>query len=459
MIKQLIRTVAVACATAAVSLCPAQQTAKPNIIFIFADDLGYGDVGCFGQQKIHTPHIDKLAAEGTKYTQFYAGSAVCAPSRATLLTGLHTGHSAIRGNGNPPLPAEPESLGPLMKKAGYHTGVIGKWGMGKAGTSGAVGSQGFDEFVGFVGQVAAHEQYPEFLYRNDEKMPLPKGTYANDVFTSESVEFVRRNKENPFFLYLPITAPHQKMMVPSLGEYADKDWPESEKIKAAMITRMDAGVGLLMDELKKQGLADNTLVFFTSDNGPHKEGVDPEFFDSNGPFRGIKRDLYEGGIREPMIAWWPGKIAAGATNDQIWVLYDVLPTLLDIVGAPIPEGRDGISLKTALLEGKPVEHPPLYWEFYEHGFSQAVRKGDWKLVKTTTGALELYNIPKDPGETTSLSYEHADIVMELMPLLSSMRTNNDHWKLSEVADKASEKAKKKANPGKNKKNRNPDGVF
>ena len=431
----------------------APAPARPNIIFIFCDDLGYGDLGCFGQTKIQTPNLDKMAKEGLRFTQFYAGSTVCAPSRATLLTGLHTGHNTIRGNGNPPLPAQPDSLGKLMQSAGYHTGIIGKWGMGPLDSSGAPLKQGFDEFRGFLGHTAAHEQYPEVLHKDNAQWDIPKGTYANDLFSTEALDFVRRNQKSPFFLYLPFTTPHQKMAVPDLGAYASKDWPEVEKIKAAMITRMDGYVGQLMAELKSLGLDEKTMVMFTSDNGPHHEGgVDVEFFDSNGPFRGLKRDLYEGGIREPTIVRWPGVVKPG-DSDQVWALWDLLPTLVDIAGGTVPKDRDGVSMKQVLLTGQSVPRDPLYWEFYEGGFSQAVRKDDWKLVKTTTGSLELYDLKTDEGETRNLAETRPGVLMELMPLLSSMRTNDPFWDLTELTEKVAQKKATKMK--RNQKDKNP----
>jgi arylsulfatase A-like enzyme len=405
----------------------AADTSRPNIIYIMADDLGYGEVGCYGQDKIKTPVLDKMAAEGARFTQFYTGVPVCAPARCTLITGMHSGHAFVRGNGNPPLPNTTATLGMLFKDAGYATGCFGKWGLGPFGTNGSPTAHGFDEFGGFISQVAAHNQYPDTLYRNDKEYNLPKGTYANDVFKSDALEFINRHADKPFFLYVPYTIPHQKLVVPSQGEYANMPWPENEKNKAAMISRMDKQIGDLLQLLKDKGIDENTLVLFTSDNGPHKEGSDPEFFNSNGPFRGIKRDLYEGGIREPMIVRWPGKIQPNPENKQVWAMWDVLPTLTDIAGIKDTVQRDGISMKASLLEGKPVEHGPLYWEFYERGFAQAVRQGDWKLLRTTTGALELYNLPRDPGEQNSLSAERADLVTDLMPLLTSMRTPSEFW--------------------------------
>lgn len=426
------------------SLAFCQTAAKPNIIYILSDDLGYGELGCYGQERIRTPHLDKMAADGVRFTQFYSGSTVCAPSRAAMLTGYHTGHNAVRGNGAPPLAPEPVSLGNIIKQAGYQTGIIGKWGMGGIDSTGAPLAQGFNEFVGFLGHKEAHNQYPDYLTRGSERFDLPDGTYANDLFTTEAVEFVKRHNQQPFFLYLNYTIPHQKLVVPSQGNYANEDWPEAERNKAAMITLMDAGVGQVLAELRTQGLDDKTLVIFTSDNGPHTEdGTDPEFFKSNGSLRGIKRDLYEGGIRVPMIARWPGQVKAGAVSDQVWANWDVFPTLLDVAGVSEIPVRDGVSMKPALVSGTAVAHGPLYWEFHERGFSQAVRKDNWKLLKTTTGALELYDLKTDIGETNSVSESRPEVVKELEPLLTSMRTDSERWKISEAGKKKMKAAKRK----------------
>ncbi len=422
----------------------ARTDGPPNIIFILADDLGYGELGCYGQERIKTPTLDQLASEGIRFTQFYSGSTVCAPSRAALLTGYHSGHGQIRGNSNPPLAAEPKTLAVLLKNAGYSTGIIGKWGMGGINSEGAPLAQGFDEFVGFIGHKDAHTQYPDHLYRGSERWDLPKGTYANDVFTSEAVDFVNRNNEKPFFLFLSYTIPHQQLLVPSLGDYASEPWPESEKTKAAMISHMDRGIAQVLNSLRQHELDENTLVLFTSDNGPHTEGgTDPEFFESNGPLRGIKRDLYEGGIRVPMITRWTGTINPDQTSEQVWAMWDVLPTLLELAGVQPVSGRDGISLKPALVDGRTIDHGPLYWEFYERGFAQAVRKNNWKLLKTTTSSLELYNLATDIGEDNNLAADRPEVVMELMPLLTEMRTDSERWKISEAGQKKKKKSDKK----------------
>ncbi|HKD35926.1 MAG TPA: arylsulfatase, partial [Pirellulales bacterium] len=414
----------------------AAKPERPNIIFILSDDLGYGEVGCYGQKLIQTPRIDQMAAEGIRFTSCYAGSTVCAPSRCSLMTGLHTGHSRIRGNGNVPLEPDDITVAKLLHSAGYATGLIGKWGLGEQGSTGVPNRQGFDSFFGYLNQVHAHNYYPDFLWRNKEKFPLrnvvEKGVatkrvdYTPDLFAAEALKFIEQHKSEPFFLYLAFTVPHANneakaagklgMEVPSDKPYSDRDWPQVEKNKAAMITRMDGDVGRLLDKLKSLSLDDRTIVFFSSDNGPHHEGgVDPKFFHAGGPLRGTKRDLYEGGIRIPMIARWPGHIAAGQTSDFAWAFWDFLPTAAELVGAKAPVGIDGISVAPLLLAttGNPPDvhpHEYLYWEFHEGGFSQAVRLGHWKAVRPKQGRpLELYDLSTDVGETTNVASAHPDI--------------------------------------------------
>jgi arylsulfatase A-like enzyme len=437
---------------------------RPNIIFILADDLGYGDLGCYGQKKIETPNIDKLAEEGMLFTDHYAGSTVCAPSRCCLTTGYHTGHALIRGNANVPLRPSDVTVAELLKQAGYHTGIIGKWGLGEADSTGIPNRQGFDYWFGYLNQRHAHNYYPEYLWKNEEKFMLknevnhviggsdrtPGGVatkrveYSHDLFAADALRFVEQNKNGPFFLYLALTIPHANneagnkgMEVPSLEPYADKDWPEPQKAHAAMITRMDGDVGRLMAELKELKLDNDTLVMFSSDNGPHKEGGgDPAFFNSSGPLRGYKRALYEGGIRVPLIARWPGRIKAGSASHHISAFWDFLPTCCELVGIKAPEGIDGISMLPTLL-GKPGEqrdHVYLYWEFHEQGKRQAVRMGDWKgirqnVAKNPNGPIELYNLKDDIGEKNNVAARHPSIVAKIEAYMKAARTPSEHWPL------------------------------
>ncbi|MGB2862181.1 MAG: arylsulfatase, partial [Sedimentisphaerales bacterium] len=351
-------------------LAGSKKTAKqPNIIFIMADDLGYGDLGSYGQKEIKTPNIDELAVEGIRFTDCYAGSTVCAPSRSVLMTGQHTGHTRVRNNmgktggtlvvdnGSPqrrvPLEAEDFTVAEVLKQAGYVTGITGKWGLAEPNTDGVPTRQGFDEWLGYLNQRRAHTYYPPYLWRNEEKMMLKanaggrRGQYSHDMFTEFALDFVRRHKAGPFFLYLPYTIPHAKYEIPSTEPYTDKSWPDDAKVHAAMITRMDADIGRMMSLLKKLAIDEKTLVFFCSDNGAAKrwDGI----FDSSGPLRGHKTDLYEGGIRTPMIARWPGKVPAGKTSDAPWYFADVMPTFADIAGATRPSNIDGISILPTLL--------------------------------------------------------------------------------------------------------------
>jgi arylsulfatase A-like enzyme len=439
------------------------STDKPNIIFIMADDLGYGDLGCYGQAQIKTPNIDKLAAQGMRFTDHYAGCTVCAPSRCSLMTGLHTGHTYVRGNkeikpmGQLPLPPDTVTVAKLLKQGGYATALTGKWGLGGPDSTGIPNKQGFDYFFGYLCQRHAHNYYPEFLFRNEERVPLPgnkvanpredgagvaveRGQYSADLIADEALKFVKANKDQRFFLYMPVTLPHANneagrkgMEVPDYGIYKDRDWPDAQKGHAAMITRLDSEVGQVMETLKKLGIDEKTLVFFTSDNGPHQEGgANPEFFDSNGPLRGKKRDLYEGGIRVPLIARWPGRIEPGTVSHHISAFWDFLPTFAELAGVNYPASVDGISMVPTLL-GKPAaqkQHKFLYWEFHERGSKQAVRMGDWKAIRfNTTGKLELYNLKDDVGEKHDVADQHPDIVAKIVDYLKTARTESQFWSL------------------------------
>jgi len=434
---------------------------RPNIIFILADDLGYGDVGCFGQKRIKTPHLDQLAADGVRFTQAYAGSPVCAPSRCCLMTGLHTGHARIRGNKDIPLAPEDRTVASLLKEVGYATGLVGKWGLGEPTTTGEPRRHGFDEFYGYLNQTHAHNSFPPYLYRNESRVSLypatrplpatkpgadaalatmraPDGSpFSNDLFTTEAIDFITRHANaQPFFLYLSYTIPHansgtRQMEVPDSGPYAAEAWPEMEKRKAAAITRMDAGIGQLLAQVAKLGITNDTMILFTSDNGPHKEGgVDPTFFNSSGPLRGIKRDLYEGGIRVPTIARWPGHIAPGTTNPHAWAFSDFLPTAADLAGAKTPAGLDGLSFAPSLM-GKPSAqkaHTFLYWEFHERGFHQAVRMGHWKGIRhDPKKPLELYDLSADLSETTDVALQHPAVVKQIEAYLATARTVSPYW--------------------------------
>ena len=434
---------------------------RPNIIFILADDLGYGDLGCYGQTQIKTPNIDKLAAEGIRFTSCYAGSTVCAPSRCALMTGLHTGHATIRGNAAVPLEPGDRTVAEILKTAGYHTGLVGKWGLGDEDTTGIPPKKGFDEFVGYLNQTHAHDYYTDHLWHYDLNRPLNgrqelpenaagrKQLYIPDLFATAATNFVRINKPDarrgnqPFFLYFATIVPHANdeegkrsgngMQVPTDAPYSKEPWPQVEKNKAAMITRLDDDIGNLMKRLQELKLDDNTIVFFTSDNGPHKEGgVDPAFFKSSGPLRGIKRDLYEGGIRIPMIVRWPGMIKPGQVSDQVWAFWDVLPTLAELVHAKAPEHLDGISMLPAILgQTQTNQHAFLYWEFHERGSQQAVRMGDWKAIRLGPDQpLELYDLSRDLPEKNNVAAQNPKVVAKIEEYLKTARTPSDKWPLT-----------------------------
>jgi arylsulfatase A-like enzyme len=423
----------------------AGEPRRPNIIFILADDLGYGDVGCYGQKKIKTPNIDRLAAQGMRFTQFYAGSTACAPSRCALMTGKHSGHGTVRGNALVPLRPADTTVAAILKAAGYVTGLIGKWGLGEPDTTGAPNRQGFDYFFGYLNQHHAHNYYPDYLWRNGQKVSFPgnvvKGgvatkrtTYSHDLFADEALKFIEKNQAMPFFLYLAFTTPHanneagkQGMEVPDDAPYSAEPWPQAQKNHAAMITRMDRDIGRVMDLLRRVGIDDNTIVFFASDNGPHREGgADPAFFRSSGPLRGFKRSLHEGGVRVPMIVRWPGHVPAGKTSDQVWAFWDFLPTAAELAGAKTPPGLDGISAVPTLLgKGQQKQHEFLYWEFHEGGFKQAVRTGDWKAVRERPGGpLELYDLKTDLGEEHDVAAAHPDVVARIEAYLRTARTDS-----------------------------------
>jgi len=428
-------------------LLPVATDATPNIIFILADDLGYGDLGCYGQKKIKTPNIDKLAAGGMRFTDFYAGSTVCAPSRCCLMTGLHTGHARIRGNDTVPLRPDDTTVAEILKNAGYATSLFGKWGLGEPDTTGVPNKKGFDEFFGYLNQVHAHDSYPEFLWQNEEKFPLEgnkngaKKEFSNDLFTSKAADYLNRMKDGskPFFLYLAYTIPHANnelgaktgngIEVPSDAPYTSENWPQPERNFAASITRMDSDIGKLMDLLKKIDLDHKTIVFFSSDNGPHHEGGHSDkFFESSGPLRGAKRDLYEGGIRVPLIVRWPEQIKGGSINDHPLAFWDFQPTAAELAGAEAPKNVDGLSFLPTLLGKSQADHPYLYWEFHEKGFSQAIRSGTWKAVRININSpLELFDLKNDASETKNIPGSSIEIVQRIEKLFETARTDSEHW--------------------------------
>jgi arylsulfatase A-like enzyme len=457
---------------------PPPAPRRPSIIYVLADDLGYGDLGCYGQTKFATPNLDKMANEGVRFTSAYAGSTVCSPSRAALMLGQHTGHLNIRGNAaRVTLLADEVTVAEVLKTAGYRTCLIGKWGLTEEGLPGLPQKKGFDEFVGYLSNQEAHDYYPAFLWRYDPPRPgkqgfdgqfqFPenagggKGRYIPDLCTTAALNFVRLNKPDkfnryrPFFLFLSYTIPHANneegrrtgngMQVPTDAPYTGESWPQVEKNKAAMIARMDADIGKLFAKLKELKIDDDTVVLFSSDNGPHKEGgVDPKFFQSAGPFRGRKRDLTEGGIRVPLIVRWPAQIKQGQVSDLLCANWDFLPTAADLAITKTPKGVDGISM-VPLLTGKAQtnRHEYLYWEFHEHGFQQAIRSGDWKAIRPQVDEkLELYDLKSDPGEKNNVAERNPEVVARLERLFKEARTDSDRWPMKQPAkDEKNERPK------------------
>lgn len=433
---------------------------QPNIIFILADDLGYGDIGCYGQQLIKTPNIDKMARQGMKFTNFYAGSTVCAPSRASLMTGQHTGHVYIRGNGEVPLRAADSILPQVLKQKGYVNGMVGKWGLGLNKTTGSPEKKGWDFFAGHLHHVESHYQKPDSAWQlingASTKIKLPDGMYANEWFTQSAMDFVRQNNKQPFFLYVSYTLPHAELVVPDkyLQQYLKPDGnskfaPETEQkpgqhygpqaypraAYAAMVSQMDDYIGQLLKLLKELNLEKNTLVIFASDNGTHSEGGRAkkdvfDFFKSSGPLRGMKRDMYEGGIRIPFIAYWKDHIRANTTGDFIGAFWDIVPAFAELTQTKAP-ASDGISFIPSLLGDKQVaKHDHLYWEFYEGGFKQAVRKDNWKAIRLYKGShpvrTELYDLSNDIGENNDLSLQYPDVVKEMEQLMDKEHTTSDN---------------------------------
>jgi len=440
----------------------AQKPTKPNIIFIFADDLGYGDIGCYGQQKIETPNIDKLAQKGMKFMQFYSGSTVCAPSRSSFLTGLHTGHTAIRGNvsyppeGQTPIPDSVITFANILQQNGYATAAFGKWGLGYITTSGDPNKKGFDLFYGYNCQSLAHNYYPDHLWNNHDRIDFAAkdSSYSADIIHQQAIQYIKNSGEKPFFIYLPYTIPHGEVIVPHDSTYYHyikkfKEQPVTAKRMydgrplgeyphasfAAMVSRLDKYVGEIVKLVEEKGIANNTLIIFTSDNGPHKEGGgDPDYFNSNGIYKGIKRDLYEGGIRVPFIAYLPGKIRSSVV-DKPAALWDMYPTFLQMAGVSVKKNIDGISLVPTFFQtGKQKQHEYFYWEFHENDGRQAIRWGKWKAIKLAVSkisdpAIELYDLDKDPQEINNIAAQNPDVVKKMAELFSKEHRYDPDWPL------------------------------
>lgn len=459
--------------------CSQQQTTEwetpPNVIFLLADDLGIGDISPYGQSLIKTPNLERMAKEGMLFTQCYSGTSVSAPSRASLMTGLHTGHTHIRGNrrmepeGQMSMPAGTFTIVELFSEAGYATGGFGKWGLGYPGSESDPVNVGFKEFFGFNCQTLAHNYFPDHLWDNRSRVEFPEnsskteGTYSADLIHERALQFIRKNVDKPFFAFLPYTLPHAELVIPKDSVYDyycniipsedDKSWAEENPNRrgaygaaerplasfASMVTRLDRYVGDIMNLLEELGIEENTIFVVTSDNGPHREGgANPDYFKSYGPYRGIKRDLYEGGIRMPMIIRCPGHIKAGTTNDHIMAFWDMMPTFAELTNRKLNSKTDGISfLPTLLNKGKQTEHEYLYWELHEHGGKQAIRMGKWKGVRLKVGipdktVFELYDLSNDVHEDHDISNQHPDVVKMIEKIMKSARTESELFDFSKL---------------------------
>lgn len=448
-----------ACLSIAAAGARSEATSQPNIIYILLDDAGYGDLSCYGQTKFLTPNIDRLASEGMKFTNHYSGSTVCAPTRSVIMSGLHTGHTPSRGNreikpvGQFPIPATTFTIAEALKKAGYATGAFGKWGLGNPGSEGDPIHQGFDRFFGYNCQRNAHTYYPTWLFDDLRKIEFDGKTYAHDLIMDKAVEWIDRQHENPFFCFLPVTIPHAAMHVPEkyaapfrekfpefenkVGRYGNnKPFAKNPAAQfAGMMTALDEGIGRVLKSLKKHQIDQNTIVLLSSDNGPHKEGGHmPNYFNSNGGLRGFKRDLYEGGIRCPLLVRWPGKVEAGSTSNHISAHWDLFPTFCELAGTNPPEGLDGISFLPTLLGKEQEKHEHLYWEFYEGGGKRAVRIGKWKAVqnqvnrKGKDAPIEIYDLESDRAETSDLAAQNSELIARIQKIFERSHTPSPLWK-------------------------------
>lgn len=449
-----------ACKT--VPITQQKTTKQPNIIFIMSDDQGYADLGCYGSTFVKTPHLDQMAREGMRFTQVYAGSPVCAPTRCVLLTGKHSGYITRRDNRTTddidkpfmkrkliPLNPTDYTFGEMMQAAGYKTGAFGKWGLGNPGTTGTPDQQGFDEFYGYIDQVHAHSYYTDFLMHNTDTLAIPENkngqrkVYAHDLIADKALDFIKENQANPFFLYLPYTTPHGKYEVPDNSLYANQPWVEKVKNYAAMISRMDEDIGDLFALLKKLNLDKNTIVFFTSDHGPNQPFL--KDLASNKPFRGIKRQVLEGGLRVPMIVRWPEKIKAESVSDFVWAFWDVMPTLADLAGITPPKGMDGISVLSTLLGQPQQPHEFLYWEFYSP-FQQAVRLDNWKGIRLGTAEpIHLFDLNTDKKEAHNVASAYPEIVKKMRFIMEKEHVKNPYWPTVEKAGKNGAKILRETN--------------
>jgi arylsulfatase A-like enzyme len=454
--NQLIRILTAVSSLIATGAAAAER--PPNFIFILSDDIAQGDLGCYGQELIQTPRLDQMAAEGTRYTQAYCGTSVCAPSRASFFTGLHSGHCPIRGNwevapeGQLPLPGETVTIAEVAKSAGYATATFGKWGMGFFGTSGDPRKQGVDHFFGYNCQRHAHSYFPTYLYDNDQPFLLPGNdglgvgeTYAQELIQNDMIRWLKANAKQPFFLFYAITLPHARHEIDDFGSYKDKPWSEREKAYAAQVTRIDSDVGQLLDTLRELGIDRTTLVIFAGDNGssfPPTSEIGRRFNQAGNGLRGFKRGLYEGALRQAALAWWPGTVPAGRVDDQPWAFWDLMPTFVEISGATPPQGyeTDGLPLLDYLKGGKAPQRDSFYWELHESGRPlQAARFGNWKAVRNGTAKpIEIYDLATDAGEAKDLAASRPELVERAAKIFAESHRPDPHWPLDHLSKELSE---------------------
>ncbi|MEM6469846.1 MAG: arylsulfatase [Planctomycetota bacterium] len=434
---------------------------RPNFIFILSDDIAQGDLGCYGQTLIQTPHLDRMAAEGTRYTQAYCGTSVCAPSRSSFFTGLHCGHCPIRGNyevppeGQLPLPASTVTIAEVAKSAGYRTGTFGKWGMGFFGTTGDPLRQGIDRFFGYNCQRHAHSYFPTYLFDNDVAVELPGNngrdageTYAQDLIQDAVIEWVEEESEEPFFLFYAITLPHGRHEINDLGIYKDKPWTPLQKAYAAQVSRVDSDVGELLETLRKKGVERKTLVVFSGDNGSsfgEKTEIGKKFQQAANGLRGFKRQMYEGALRQAAIAWQPGTVPAGRVDHAPWAFWDLMPTFVELAGAETPSGyeTDGKSLVSYLQGGPAPVRDYFYFELHVGNRPiQAARFDDWKAVRNGHDRpIEIYDLAKDAGEKNNLSESRGDLVVRAKEIFAQAHRNDPNWPLTHRTQLHEEQAK------------------
>jgi arylsulfatase A-like enzyme len=460
--RDFIKSIGIAALAVPSGLTAATGKRKPNLIFILSDDIAQGDLGAYGQKLIQTPTLDRLCKEGTRFLSAYTGTSVCAPTRTSFFTGLHMGNCPTRANreiqpeGQRPLPANTVTVAKILKTAGYKTATMGKWGMGMFDTTGSPFKNGIDHFFGYNCQRHAHSYFPSYLYNDDKRFEIPenakgqKKVYAQELIQQDVLKWVGQHAEDPFFLFYAITLPHGRFEIDNQGIYADKPWTETEKNYAAMVSRIDSDVGSLVELLKKKGIAENTLIVFSGDNGSSfnpNTAIGKRFNQTmDGKLRGFKRGMYEGALRQAAFAWWPGTVSAGRVTDEPWAFWDLLPTFAELGQAEIPKGfrSDGHSLVEFLKGGSAPKRDYFYWELHERTSIQAIRWGNWKAVRPKQGgAVELYNLADDLGETKDLAAVHPKLVTKAIEMMNAARTPHPDWPDPAIPSPKKPRTKKK----------------